>query len=136
MAVEHRLQMALKDKAYETVASSTTVSERDDRYMVKPSACSTRKRSTATAEAAISSLYSPLGWGATCGREGKEALHLGYTRAVGTTDSGRHDRRPQERVACERRRNALAHGRRPQPRLAAAAAAAAKRAICSASEPR
>jgi len=29
-AVEYRLEMALEDKAYEAVASSTTVSERDD----------------------------------------------------------------------------------------------------------
>ena len=66
--------------------------------IVNPWPCSTRYRSTAIAGAAISCrLFGRLGCHLRQGRQGRATSR--YTRAGADMESGRHDRRPQERVA-------------------------------------
>ena len=74
--------MALEDKAYEAVASSTTVSERDDRHS---EAIAVFHAVTFYDDRRGGHLLSSL-WafgGVTCGRGGKVGATSRYTRAVG-----------------------------------------------------
>eukprot|EP00966_Prymnesium_polylepis_P332103 7387641-Prymnesium_polylepis.1 len=94
--------MALKDKAYETVASSTTVSERDDRHSESLAMLNSKALDCYRRGGHLLSLFGRLGGASATGtaRGDGEPLHARCGRHE--LLSGRHDRSPQEWVACER----------------------------------